>query len=217
MLLLCKCGRKIEVPSLSELRRMSGHGPTLSPAVLIETMVAAGELPAMTDCAGCGTDTRNEVDVIARVERARVRDGSGNVVAKVFFVLMFGWIAYFLIRANRHPRLIGTDRDIRLPIRICQDCQLLRLHRSPEWPFLALAALLAAAGLGIGFEMQLPSVFAIGVVAGLVVAFGGIGWSRARFRKNMRRLLRSEPVYGRLLERYPDAEFVVLGRERGMP
>jgi hypothetical protein len=209
------------VPSLSELKRMSGRTATLSPGLLIETMVANGELPATNDCAGCGAGTVAAVDVIAICERARsVGDNSEYWTFRILLFLAFGWIGLIIARLNRPPsdeRVVGTDRDVRMPLRICADCQILRLRKPPYWPFLVIAAVVVGLGVAVGYYAENVLIAVATCVAGLAVAIIGRLWTQRQFRNGISRLLRDEPAYGRLLEQYPNAQFVILGRERAIP
>ena len=219
MQLMCKCGRMFAVPSLTELRRMSGREATLSPGLLIDTMVANGELPATSDCAACGADTAGSVDVLAICERARAANND-DLASRMVLVFLLGWIGLLISRARQRAeddnRLIGTDRDVRMPLRICPDCQALRLRQFPSWPFFLLAALIAAGGIAAGFYAESAPAAIAGCVAGAALAIVGPFWAKRRFRNNIRRLLSDEPVYRRLLDRFPDAQFLIVGRERAI-
>jgi hypothetical protein len=210
----CRCGREIVVPSLGELRRMSGTGPAVSPRLTIESMVSQGELPATNDCAGCGAETRGVVDVFAICERARAE--SDNTSTRLVLVLLFGWVGLLISLVNRERRLIGTDREVRLPLRICPDCAARRLRPFPVWPLVLVAVFPAAAGAALGVYLELPQIAVVSIVAAVVFVFGGLVVLRARFAGNVRRLLRYEPVYIRLLEQFPNAQFVILPRERAL-
>src|SRR5262245_36964636 len=137
MQLMCRCGRMFSVPSLTELKRMSGRGSSISPGLLIETMAANGELPATNDCAACGAETEAVVDVVAICERATVaRD---DLLTQVLIILFCGWFIWLLLYLSRRTRTEGVDREVRMPLRICPHCQTARLRQFPVWPFMLLA------------------------------------------------------------------------------
>ena len=209
----CRCGREVEVPSLGELRRMGGASGSVSPRLVIAAMVERGELPAMDDCAGCGAETKAIVDVFAICERPRVQGTS--MATRIALGILMGGFGVLISIMGGESRAIGTDRDARLPIRLCQECHR-RLTRFPTWPFVLVAIFPVAGGIALGVLVSSMLILVLSVIAGVVFVSFGMAWSQARHTASIRRLLRCEPAYIRLIDQFPNAEFVVLPRERPM-
>lgn len=199
--LRCSCGKTVVVPSLDELRKRSGlPARQTNPKTVIEYMLADGELPTATTCAGCGCATGEILYVTAECEKAW-RSGpnwSGMIVA----LLIVGPIwAYLLSRKQGSGTEYGDNLILHLPIRTCSNCRRQYLggpiSKSLGW----IAALLAGIGIVAVFVWPIwGGVFLVGSLA----AF----WTKmvvgVRRRATCAWLLRHEPVYGDLLAYYPN-------------
>lgn len=130
--LRCDCGWPVEVPALDELRRRAGlPAYALSPELLIEHALQAGELPPDDRCAGCAARTADTVRVRAECERR----WTANEGARFAWLgLLFGIGGYLLARAaaqERDPRQYGRDKVYDLPLPVCPGCRP-RLGRPRE-------------------------------------------------------------------------------------
>src|SRR5262245_13542895 len=73
----CPCGRTIVVPSLAELRKKAGlPTPRASAPLVIDHMLAHGELPTMTVCVHCHSPTDETAAVTAECEKAWTNEPS---------------------------------------------------------------------------------------------------------------------------------------------
>lgn len=121
----CKCGKVVEVPSLSELRTLSGER-TLSPEVEIQALVANDELPAEPDCGLCGCRTTDKLMLMAVCETPEAPSVAGKVARSgclIPFFGIWGWIALAIsLRDASNAGPIGRRIEVRLPVRMCQPC-----------------------------------------------------------------------------------------------
>ena len=122
--LTCRCGRSLQVPTLSQMRSMSGSEELqLSPALEIEQLLLAGGLAKATHCVDCGVQTDHSAEIVVECERARVDHGrrwpSMLFNLLTFPVLIFSGALIFLRPGSREPPIEkGTDRTYTLPVRI---------------------------------------------------------------------------------------------------
>jgi hypothetical protein len=119
----CACGRVITVPPLHELRRQAGLPPyELSPELVIEHLLASGELPPDQSCVLCGIDTDHELRVRTECERVQVRtEGGFSVALAVLAMLLTGWL--ILLRRRGPPTEYGRDKIYTLPLPLCPECR----------------------------------------------------------------------------------------------
>jgi len=124
----CSCGRTIVVPSLRELRRLSGlPAGTPSPELTIETLLLAGKLPEEDHCVLCGVATDQSVCCPTECERAYVKTSRPPWWAWVLGFLTFGWygIAFVRVAGSYESKETewGKDRIFPLPVRVCPECR----------------------------------------------------------------------------------------------
>jgi hypothetical protein len=119
----CPCGRSVEVPSLRELRRLNGLPETTHPVLVIQRLLAAGELPPPGGCTRCGRHDADTVHVTAVCERRWTRRRSEFR----FGIPSLLWFARLLIAdsggRNEDVQEFGWDVTLRLPLRMCPVCR----------------------------------------------------------------------------------------------
>jgi predicted nucleic acid-binding Zn ribbon protein len=123
---VCHCGRTVVVPSLRDLRRLSGlPEPNLSPDMVAETLLLAGNLPQEDHCVLCGAATNDFICCTTECERAQVERSQPSAWQYALCFLTFGLIGVAVItRASaRNHREWGKDRIFPLPLRVCAACQ----------------------------------------------------------------------------------------------
>jgi hypothetical protein len=120
----CDCGRSVDVPSLRELRRLSGEADTVNPVLVIEKMLAAGELPLAQDCAICGRADAAVVKVVAECERRWLRrPGRWDWLVVAIFSLPLAILAHIWQRSRSEVQEFGRDVILTLPLRLCTSCR----------------------------------------------------------------------------------------------
>lgn len=122
---LCRCGRRIIIPSLRELRRRAGVAePGLSPELVVETLLLAGKLPEEDHCVLCGVATDASVCCMTECERALVQGGRQPWWVYLLALLSFGWFGVAIAKASAgEEREWGKDRIFPLPLRVCDACR----------------------------------------------------------------------------------------------
>jgi len=197
--LLCECGWEVVVPDLPALRQQAGLPPhEARPAELIAHLVQAGELPEGRTCAGCGQDTDEVMEFLAQCEGLWARQ-SEEGPAVGFWSL--NWI-FPLVMRESEERVLNRGLVVPVPLRLCKDCQ------RP----LAPSVLLFGAG-SLKLLLGIPGVLVVFFVPWLGVGMltvAMLAWviERAVRRRRQgvaRQFLRRVPLYGRLLDDYPDA------------
>jgi hypothetical protein len=130
----CVCGRSVPVPPLRDLRVRAGLPPyNIAPEVLIEHLLASGELPPDKSCVECGAATDGAVRVITECERTMI-PRSGVPWPVGCLLLLFSPVLYLLFRAGTavedsgRVEEHGRDKIYTLPVPVCADCRP-RLHR----------------------------------------------------------------------------------------
>src|SRR5262245_19062087 len=106
----CSCGRTLAVPSLKELRLQAGlPAYNISPELMIEHLLAAGELPGSQACARCGAHTDDLILVLTRCEQSWTRRTGGfswlTLIVSAFFLPFTIWF-----REEREETTYGTDK-----------------------------------------------------------------------------------------------------------
>ena len=124
---LCRCGRRIVIPSLRELRRRAGMAePAVSPELAVESLLLAGKLPEDEYCVLCGVVTDTCVFYRTECERARVDYPRPSQWAYVLAFLTFGWVGALAVAVTGSragdSREWGKDRIFALPLRVCGRC-----------------------------------------------------------------------------------------------
>jgi hypothetical protein len=118
----CLCGRDVPVPPLTELRERAGLPPyNIAPEVLVEHLLAAGELPPDDRCVECGTPTDGVVPVRVECERTFVRQSGGFSWKELLLFWLLPISIFFLQR--REVREYGRDKIYRLPLPVCGGCR----------------------------------------------------------------------------------------------
>jgi hypothetical protein len=121
----CRCGRAIQVPSLSELRRSAGVAESgISPELVVESLLLAGELPEEDYCVLCGVPTEHCIICSTECARAHVESGEHPWWVHAFAFLTFGWLGALLAQfTQRDAKQSGRDIIFSLPLRICDFCR----------------------------------------------------------------------------------------------
>jgi hypothetical protein len=118
----CVCGRSVPVPPLRDLRVRAGLPPhNIAPEVLIEHLLASGELPPNKSCIECGTATEKMVYVVVECERIFIRT-RGGFSWRVFLVSLFLPVRFWYWEP-REEKEYGRDKIYRLPLPVCGSCR----------------------------------------------------------------------------------------------
>lgn len=202
----CSCGRTVRVPSLSELKRQAGLPAYSPPAVLvIEHMLAEGKLPCTATCAGCDDTTGEVIDAIAECEKVRTSEPNDDLtffaIAFVFFGFFWTFLLSFL-RRQQDTREFGRTLTLRLPIRLCSNCQR-KVFRKPRLNFRVLGTGLAVLGLAL---MVFWTAWGGLLLAGSVLVWWQGSITGARQQAAIKNVLQRVPVYENLLRDYPHAK-----------
>lgn len=211
--LRCRCGREVAVPSLGEIRRMSGSQSHISPGLEIETLIANGELPSTRNCVTCQDETDEVVDIYAICDTAEVVDSKSSGQLGAFF--LFGALGALAVSAWRTTSTIrGSDRDQRLPVRLCSQCQSVYLDRSARWPILLLVLGVIALGVMGVMATHIHAIGFVTVIAAFATWVSLHALADSRDQVRMRKLLGSEPLFVSFLRRHSHARLRVAGREK---
>ncbi len=126
----CHCGKAVEVPTLSELRKSVCRTPsgtrdtavshTFDAELDIGSRLRRGTLPVESACVMCQEPTTNAVPVSVVCERQRE-----SAIGWLWFVLLcppLMPIGLIILVVRSHQ---GTGRDVafHLPVRVCEECQ----------------------------------------------------------------------------------------------
>ncbi len=116
----CECGQGVPVPTRAQLRSQAGMLTHVAPQVINE-MIAAGDLPTLQTCAGCGIRTARSADVGATwVEGDGPAPGVWISLNPLFLLLnLFELLFAFLARKT-------WKYQMRLRIRLCPACGVIR-------------------------------------------------------------------------------------------
>jgi hypothetical protein len=203
--LLCSCGRKIDVPSLGALREGAGlPAHQLSARLVIENLLAHGELPGHMACAQCNGATDQSVTITAECEKSW--SGEHGWIASIFLILVAGVWSLLVFQSDGRER--GSNVILHLPVRMCRRCR----RQLPGTPITALKVYLACIVIAcsiIGMFVVNPW---IGLLAVPILALLGIAVKLERKRQQtvIRDFLRQEPLYEQLLKDYPDANLMLV-------
>jgi hypothetical protein len=199
----CPCGRTVAVPSLADLRRQAGlaaYRPKSN--LVIENMLALGELPTRKTCVGCTDATHETLDVTAECEKAW--NNEPGILTWIITFLFLGWLGA-LVLSKREGREHGANLILHLPVRMCRSCQKLLL-RNPLGLILDLSAIvLAVAGVLI---MVFGTIWGGILLLGSVLALCAEIIVRKQRQATIKMLLALEPIYEQLLDDYPKANLV---------
>lgn len=130
----CSCGRSVDVPMLSSLRRSAGETPIpLNTVERIRAMIQNGELPQGDICPYSGRPANETLLLRVECERVWMRGGGSTDFGKMFaFVFLLGWLGLLLAWRKMQPlEERGRDTAINVPVRISTDARgrILRLRR----------------------------------------------------------------------------------------
>ncbi len=200
--LRCDCGRTISVPSLDELRRQSGRTAPAPPArVLIEYMLADGELPTLKCCFSCSSPTDEVTHVVAECEKTWTTGPSG--ASRLVAFLVIGIWAVLLERGGSEQ---GSNVILHLPVRLCRRCRRRLSPSSFAMPMTAFAVVAGVAGL---FFMAMGMMWGAGLLAVPLTFWLAYLIAKLRRQGDIKEVLRREPIYRRLTDDYPDAVVVL--------
>ncbi len=118
----CDCGKAIQIPRLSELRRNAGLTPVMvGVADKLQAMLVDGLLPAEVDCVSCGSPTNLYLTCEIECERMFAKKPS---YASYFLQFLFApvWILGATKREYDNPEVHGRELVVKTPIRICETC-----------------------------------------------------------------------------------------------
>jgi hypothetical protein len=130
----CSCGRTLDIPTLSSLRRSAGESAIPTTKVdEIQAMIRNGELPAGEVCPYSGRPADDTILFHVRCERPWIRGNETMGPAAIFvYYLFFGWIGALIV-ANRTQPLeeLGRDTAVEVPVRISSQARprLMRMRR----------------------------------------------------------------------------------------
>ena len=201
----CACGRRVQLPSLIQLRSLAGL-PAQDSQILpaIEEMLQSATLPTMRSCCRCDAETNEvaDVNVTWLVEKTATSEPSGlfRVLAYLAFV--------YLLFVYLYPRSIGrkfVEVAVRLPVRICPACyrQFAKTAR-----FRLIGPAIGLVILGSVLVFWSPWWAFLFPIA-LFTAFTVVPATENR-QVTIEEMVRREPIYNHLLDRFPGAMFLVL-------
>lgn len=136
-MLECACGRSVDVPLLSALRKSAGESPIpLNTIERIRAMIQSGELPNGDICPYSGRPANSTIYFHVQCERSWVRGGDSWDTGKVIaYVLLFGWIGALIASKKSQPmEEIGRDTFLELPLRMSSDVasSVMRIRRQKK-------------------------------------------------------------------------------------
>ena len=132
---LCGCGRLVSIPSLSQLRQLSGLSAyEACPADEIQRMVADGTWELTKNCSHCGNHTDSIIYLHGVCEEAwretpSILNDKSRVTVFVLRALLFFFLNRILFRISprnpeaEEPREFGRDVHFTAPFRVCASCQ----------------------------------------------------------------------------------------------
>lgn len=201
--LTCTCGRRVVVPLLEEFRK---HPVLLSAASVerrVRRLVTEGVLPNTDACLACGKAPAFALDIEVQCERYTASSTGGQ---RFLFLPFFGGLVGLTWHEAEGVEIRGRDTDVPTPVGLCADCW--RWCRPPaSYWYLLLAALLLVVAGSVGYFHLLSGIGL--AVGGLIVLLGARRLSMRIWQSTVKELLRTVPVYGQVLERYPQAVVVV--------
>jgi heme exporter protein D len=199
--LSCPCGRKVVVPLKEEFAKADVLPSAPTPELRLRRLLREGALPRLDACALCRKGRPRRVDFYLDCERSRVRTSGGFR----FLIIPFLWHIVYWTEEVRVER-IGRDTCLPAPLALCPAC-LEQVRRFPVEGSLLLFGVLTAVSAALFF---LDVWLGIGMtVLTLLGVFVKVAWDRRSRQRGLRELLRKEPVYRQVLDRYPNATVLV--------
>lgn len=119
-MIACSCGRSVEIPRLSLLRKSAGE-ETLSIDLELEHRLRDNSLPEETECLSCSKPTDDMAFSRVQYESAYKKKNDKSSLA-FFFILGPLWAMIyrqFFQIGKEH----GDNLEFRLPLRLCAICQ----------------------------------------------------------------------------------------------
>ncbi len=158
-------------------------------------MIANNELPYAQECARCGDRmAARVVKATVECERYRARTTGGLRYIWIPFLFHMWWTE------EERTELFGHDTDMPAPISLCPDCKK-QLGESRVWPYWLIAALLGGISISLYFVVYWAGLILLPL--SLALPFLLRRRMGKRRQRALKELLRVEPVYGQLLDRYP--------------
>src|SRR5262249_46740986 len=174
------------------------------PHMIIQQMLAAGELPTLTQCAYCDGETTGTIVVTAECEKMWQK-GSGGLTQ----VLAFFFIGLWAVFLGQDDSGYGNNLVVHGLMRVCEPCQR-RLDRRRRWSFRLLVLTVVAGGVILLLGPLIgPPIWAWALLAVCVLV-----WCVARAIQQLRqralkRAFMREPIYFELLLFYPEAKVLI--------
>jgi hypothetical protein len=126
----CHCGRSVQVPRLSELRRRAGQPPLdLGPLGSVERMLADGHPAPGQLCAFSQVATNDVMMFTILLQKPHVSGGYNWLWLAVIGL----WsIPLYLIASRERPEVHGQELRVRVPLRIAAHHQA-EVRKLPPW------------------------------------------------------------------------------------
>lgn len=119
----CICGKTIDVPRLSDVRRSCGQTPYATTIIeRLHSMSRSNELPPTDRCCCCQSIAIENVSCIVQCESHAI-SGPGFWKTCVMIVLSPSWILSMLLSSFGTPEVHGRATAIRLPLPVCGLCK----------------------------------------------------------------------------------------------
>jgi hypothetical protein len=120
--LACSCGRTVNVPALSSLRKSVGETPVpMNTIQTIQMMLRNGELPSNAICPYSGRPANETMIFHVQCERTWTRGGDPNE-GNILYGLLAGFRSFTIAATCAQPaEQLGRETSLELPIRISSD------------------------------------------------------------------------------------------------
>jgi hypothetical protein len=117
----CKCGKVLNVPSLSELRAQSGEHAA-SPELVVATLYGSGERTVGNgSCILCDTETPNRMNCSIECEKPWVQ-GDHGLGFWLIAILVFGVYGLIYSMIHRKGERLVEARTHRVVVSLCANC-----------------------------------------------------------------------------------------------
>lgn len=124
---VCRCGRNVDVPRLSELKRQAGEVVTFSACDRVRQLLLNGGLPPDPMCRITQRPTADVVHLTVVCEQPRVSGGHTwwwLVFAGIGAFCVSWWmLPLYLLTAHRRTVIVGPETVFRLPVPVASDRQ----------------------------------------------------------------------------------------------
>ncbi len=118
----CDCGKMVSVPSLSELRRISGLASVpIGVSDRLFALYVDGLLPTESECVSCGCPTKEYLGCMVECERMFATKPS---YLSYFLQSLFAplWILATIRREYDNAEVHGRELIVKTPVRLCGEC-----------------------------------------------------------------------------------------------